>query len=1086
MLWTKNKFLIYALISGLWVACLATCLITDQPFARWSLPIACTSLSCTLVSRSWAGLISLAYILLSFGLAWQPDTTYSPWPTVIAIAVLGIASYRYDFSQRELVKATQRLSRRLRQRSEQLEAEQARTEEAQRNSFQIESDRRALLEHLPAHVLHKDRDGKLTFVSQSYCDLLGKTSDELLGKTDFDLFPAEIAKKFVEDDQRVLHTGVALTDVERNLLPDGRTKYMHVRKAPLLDAHGSIVGIQGVFWDVTDEYLSKQQLQRIESLARALINAALDAVLVVDSEGRVLEANPASEIILGYTQDQIEKHPTLGTIMQSTIEEHGQRAADGPQQSQTQLYRRQASISEILKYATGRRIEARLKRSDDSWFDAEVSSHPIRIARSRGWALFIRDITRRKRAEQELVRAKELAEQANAAKTEFVANVSHELRTPLTGIIGLHDLLQNAELDDSQREYVKLAQVASQNLLTLIDDLLDFSKIEAGRLEIECVPFSLVECIEETATAMAARAQLRGLELVVQFGNDIGDWYVGDPHRIRQIILNLVGNAIKFTERGGVWIRVLQPAENQAPSKERNWLRFEVHDSGIGISTEQRDIVFEAFRQADSSTTRRYGGTGLGLTICRELITQMHGKIGICDSLWPSEERTGSCFYFELPLNHATGDFAREKSSAHMVARTNPENVIAIVAAPCPWRDALAEEVRRLNYSLHFLLPEDLIHKRPSKLFAAGNRTVVMVDPREMSTLNDRTPPVVLRWILLTPLAHSQIGKPPAALNYANIQWLTRPIRRQDLQRVLHDNGTDTEGHREAPLPSVSSRTAKVLLVEDSPISQTVLSDMLRSMGHTVTLVDNGRDAIDICSRFLFDVVLMDIQMPEIDGIEATKAIRTAEGTLAPKQIIYALTAHATASDRVLCEQAGMNGFLVKPIVIQSLQAAVASALEHTIPAFEEHVSSDPINSPPAKRNDSPQAGNALEPLSKEQILAAAPQWPKLVEMMHGNDSLLRDVLGLLIHEAPRLNRSFSKSLEKGNLHECRRAVHTIKSNMRYVGMTKVAKFAEMLEKLARDEQKTQLQESVDQLSDLIEIVADWAEELLQSHPKAP
>ncbi|MCB0327983.1 MAG: Hpt domain-containing protein, partial [Bdellovibrionales bacterium] len=154
--------------------------------------------------------------------------------------------------------------------------------------------------------------------------------------------------------------------------------------------------------------------------------------------------------------------------------------------------------------------------------------------------------------------------------------------------------------------------------------------------------------------------------------------------------------------------------------------------------------------------------------------------------------------------------------------------------------------------------------------------------------------------------------------------------------------------------------------------------------------------------------------------------------------------------------------------------------------AFEEHVSSDPINSPPAKRNDSPQAGNALEPLSKEQILAAAPQWPKLVEMMHGNDSLLRDVLGLLIHEAPRLNRSFSKSLEKGNLHECRRAVHTIKSNMRYVGMTKVAKFAEMLEKLARDEQKTQLQESVDQLSDLIEIVADWAEELLQSHPKAP
>lgn len=1018
-------------------------------------------------------------------LTWVRLLSHGDWPTALAIALsvslLGIVRLMVVRSPRGPLAAQERLSSRLRRQSQQLQAalqSQESTERSVKQTVQqFESDRRALLEHLPLHVVQKNLQGEFTFVSKSFCDLLHREFADIIGKTDFDLFPPESARKFVEDDKRVIASGLVFNDVESTQLPDGTMTFMQVRKAPLMSADGLIVGVQGIFWDVTEEFTRRRALQRIESLAHALISAALDAVLIVDDEGRVLEGNPASEKILGYTRGQVESHPLLGTIMHTTVEEPGGRATD--HRSTGNRYQRKASISDILKAATGKRIEARLRRSNDDWFEAEISAHPLDVEGQQNWAIFIRDITKRKRAEQELRGAKEAAERANATKSEFVANVSHELRTPLTGIIGLHELLADGDISQRQRHYLELAQVSSANLLTLIDDLLDFSKIEAGHLDIEAIEFSPTECVEEAANALAARAQLRGLELLVDLQSGLPNKVVGDPYRIKQILLNLIGNAIKFTEKGDIRVRVerlsaLAIDSDQGIDTESHVLRFEVHDSGIGIDPAQRQVIFEAFHQADASTTRRYGGTGLGLTICRDLVLKMGGQIGITDSRRLSGEvGPGSCFYFELPLLPHT-------DTVHSQAADRAQRDVVVAASNCPWRELLVRQLSEFGCHVTLVSFDELAARRPAILFAAGNHTTIIVDYRELSARQWTTPPVVPKWILLTTLVNSQPTSLPTWLAHANTFWLSRPICRQPLRQALAlESPPDQEPVVE--LPTEPRRSADLLLVEDSPISQTVLKDMLSSLGHRVSIAHNGRDAIEQCHEKLFDLVLMDIQMPDMDGFEATKAIRQSEADGRRRQAIYALTAHATASDRAQCQAAGMDGFLVKPISRERLEQAVQQATANQTDGAG--FTGEPTEAIEVSENSaSAMPSFASRLLSVEQAFARQPSWTDLVTLMHGNENLLRDVLSLLVREAPRLGRSFQSALAGENYHEARRAVHTLKSNVRYVGLSDIGHYAQWLEHLARDQQASTLQAHADNFVTLANAVADWAERHLKSH----
>ncbi len=1069
------------------------------------LPVVTTALCVMCTQRHVVGLsLAAAVSGVSLGL-WQvlhqlPSNTI--WPVVVANLALGGVRLAFVRGPHGPLRSQQRLSQRLRRQYEQLQAAIASQESNRRTVQQYELDRRALLEHLPLHLVQKDLSGRFTFVSRSFCDFVGLPLADILGKSDADLFSADSARKFAEDDRRVMTTGQVFNDVESTQLPSGEMSFMQVRKAPLLGADGQIAGVQGIFWDVTEEFTRRKALQRIESMAHALIHAALDSVLIVDDEGRVLEANPASEKILGFSLGSVSTHPLLGTIMQPTVEEFAGRSSDPP--GSPLRYQRKTPINEMLKAATGRRIEARLRRSNDDWFEAEISAHPLDVEGRQNWAIFIRDITKRKRAEHELRAAKESAEHANATKSEFVANVSHELRTPLTGIIGLHELLANSQVDERQRHYLDLAKVSAGNLLTLIDDLLDFSKIEAGHIDIDTTEFSLIECVEEAALALAARAQLRGLELLLDFQPTLPSRVSGDPHRIKQILLNLIGNAIKFTDKGDIRVCVQQLPDSSASMIR---VRFEVHDTGIGIPRQQRELIFEAFRQADASTTRRYGGTGLGLTICRDLVTKMNGSIGIEDSRRISGQVvSGSSFYFELSLPISPAFLP-----PHVELADKPESYHVVLAAnDCPWQNLLYRDLQQFPFPVTQITTAQLASRQPAHLFSAGNKTIVVADYRELCALTWTAAPVVYKWVLLNALIHAQPQSLPTWLTHANIAWLARPICRQSLVQALTIMAPSVEINSAVP-DAIPQRSADLLLVEDSLISQTVLKDMLQSLGHRVSIASNGREAIDACGPKLFDLVLMDIQMPDMDGLEATQAIRQREQGSGRRQCIYALTAHATSRDRQQCEAASMDGFLVKPISRDRLAEAIGQVLGNHTGSASDRPPSQPATPAAAAQFDS---ANNPEPtnrpkgplkvdsnaalsvdlaeatdsrrVSVEQAFANASPWPQLVELMHGNEELLRDVLSLLVREAPRLGRSFQTALKDGNFSETRRAVHTLKSNVRYVGLNEIGQYAQWLEHMARDQQSDLLQDHAVNLCQLADAVADWAEQQLKSHPASP
>lgn len=1022
---------------------------------------------------------------------------------ILAVSALGWASrFRQSRYQRQ-AKSWMRVISRLKRQSEQLRTSDTQLMAAKRTQLdtqqaylQSEAQRQTLLEHLPVYVLQKDRQGRFTFATQSFCNLLNRELADIIGKTDQDLFPPETAEKFRRDDLAVMSTAAVFTDIEKTQLPDGRRSYMQVRKAPLRNAASEICGVQVIFWDVTEEFTNRLELQRIESLAHALINAALDAVLIVDNAGHVMEANPACERILGYTADQLESHPPLGSIMQPATPD----AKETVDSTLSALgadtgFADRGPLNRLLKDATGRRIEVRLRRSNDNWFEAEISAHPLTIENSNGWAIFIRDITRRKNTERELRTAKENAELASIAKSEFVANVSHELRTPLTGIIGLHELLQNSEMDDQQREYLELARLSAGNLLTLIDDLLDFSKIESHQLELENTRFPLVDCIERSVISVAARAHLRGLELLIDLDPDLPEWIIGDSQRLGQVMLNLIGNAIKFTERGGIRVRaVFLPHNNlghkstlstQSKAVHPRMIRIEVHDTGIGIEPSLQEIIFDPFRQADNSTTRRYGGTGLGLAICREVVSRMHGTVGVTST--PGE---GSCFYFDVPLIAADPPVTKTESNRKHETQIDRDITVVLAAPAGLQRTVLSREIVREGFTVHEMSIEQLIAREPALLFDAGNHTIIVTDYRELTNREIKHPPVVVKWVFLIPLSYSRPRVLPSWLAYADVEWLAMPQRRADLHDCLRSKSPEsTTLQLAASLAqrlTVSTRPAHILLVEDSPISQTVLSDMLRKLGHSVEAVGTGKEAIARCAQNKYDVVLMDIQMPETDGLEATLQIRTAETSKGTRQTIIALTAHAMPSDRVRCQEVGMDGFLVKPIAFNVLKQAVEGVMQasdevKTVPVGAFAFSPPSIN-PATNYNKEPSSEVDLSiDLDVANILNDAPKWPELLEMFNGNASLSAEVLSLLTREAPRLRKLFEMSLENGNCLEARRAVHTLKSNVRYVGLTRLAAVAERLERLARDGQLEQLRTYSQSLSQMIDQVINWSEMMLHS-----
>jgi len=627
--------------------------------------------------------------------------------------------------------------------------------------------------------------------------------------------------------------------------------------------------------------------------------------------------------------------------------------------------------------------------------------------------------------------AEEAAEAANRAKSEFLANMSHEIRTPLNGVIGMTDSVLETNLTSDQRECLDIIKLSADSLLTVVNDILDFSKIEAGKMDLEAIAFDLLDCVEDALKMSASRADEKALELLCDLPPTLPEMVRGDSARLRQIILNLVSNAIKFTDNGEVVLK----AELESREQDELTIRFTVSDTGIGIPQEKQESIFSAFSQADSSTTRKYGGTGLGLTISARLASMMGGRIWL-----ESEIGRGSRFYFTVRME------ALEKTiEPRVIAASQSLRDVRILVV-----DDNQTSRRILQGTLNSwgaqttCVPggRQALEELASSLDAQKPYQVVVTDMHmseidgfglvtRIRSLSEMTSMPVL---MLSSGARREDADRCRQLGIDS--FLSKPVRRKELLSAI----VALLGRQATPQSStkvlgreVASRSGEVriLLAEDNHVNQVVASRLLANLGYSLVIANNGREAIDLLQQQTFDLVLMDVQMPEMDGISATKRIREYEKSTHAHIPIIAMTAHVMKEDRMRCLAAGMDGYVTKPINSEEVEAAILTALEE----------------PSKTRKDTSVVQDKGQLREAREV-----RWniSKTLEQLGGDEALLQEVLDIFLDEAPKHLAGLRLAVAQGIAKTVETSAHTLKGELGYLGLPEISRTAAEIESMGR------------------------------------
>jgi PAS domain S-box-containing protein len=898
---------------------------------------------------------------------------------------------------------------------EQEVAERKRAEEALRES---ERRFRSLVETTSEWIWEVDARGVYTYASPRIVDLLGYEAEEVLGKTPFELMPEKEAQRVAQQFREIAESRQPFRLLERKTLhKDGRVVVIETSGSPILDSDGELLGYRGIDRDITDRKQAEEDLAFERFLLTTMMENSPDHIYFKDSRSQFIRISNAQAHVfeLHNPSDAIGKtdHDFFGP-------EHAEQAF--------------ADEQEVME--TGKPIVA--KEEKETWPDGRVtwvstSKLPLRNPDGQVIGTFgiSRDITERKRFEQRLQAAKEEAEAASRAKSDFLANMSHEIRTPMNAIFGATELVLDTELTPEQRELLTVVQESGETLLSVINDVLDFSKIEAGKIVLENTVFDLRETLGDTMKSLSVRADREGLELDCQVQADAPPLLVGDRNRLRQILVNLVGNAIKFTERGSVVVTVATESRRD----DEVVLRFAVADTGIGIPADKLDVIFEAFEQADTTTTRKFGGTGLGLPISSRLAELMGGHISV-----ESEEGKGSTFLF-------TGRFgvAGEAATREPLAEwASIEGLRVLVVDDNQNNRRILEEMLR-NWTM-----------RPTCLATAGEALDALreakreTDPYRLLITDFRMPETgglalveqvkqdgeLIGTAVMILTSDDRPGDMSRCEQLGVGSYLRKPVRQSELLDAIMVTMGGMAPAAEAPDLQLaegapSTRPLRILLAEDALLNQKLTVALLEKHGHKVTVANNGREAVDAARTGDFDLVLMDVQMPEMDGYDATKKIRAAEEETGRHLPIVAMTAHAMKGDRERCLAAGMDSYVAKPIRAGTLFETIRDVLGTA------------VESPGAEE---PEDGEETMDLPKDGII----HWTEALKAVKGNRNLLKLVVETALAECPKLVDDIRRAVDQRDPMALKLSAHTLKGSVRYFGPSRAYDLAFALEKAGK------------------------------------